>query len=60
MIRKLIAISILLVVLLGVTGCTLLENNISNEAEASDKVLEVSATMDDISGTLEEVDSDLG
>lgn len=59
MAKKLIAITmILLVLIVGISGCTI--DKVSNEEEASDKVLEVSETMDDISGTLEEVDSDLG
>ena len=57
MIKKLIAIMIVLLVLVGVSGCT--SEKIKNEEQASEAVIGVSETIGDISSTLKDVDKTL-
>ncbi len=57
MIKKLIAIIIVLLVLSGVSGCT--SDKIKNEEQASQAVVDVSETIGEVSSTLEDVDKSL-
>ena len=57
MIKKLIAIMIVLLVLLGVSGCT--SEKIKSEEQASEAVVGVSETIGEVSSTLKDVDKAL-
>ncbi len=57
MIMKLIAIMIVLLVLLGVSGCT--SEKIKSEEQASEAVVGVSETIGEVSSTLKDVDKAL-
>ena len=59
MIKKIIAISFVILLLLFIGGCTDAEK-IKSEDEVQDAVMDVSEDISDISDTLEEIDKDLG
>ncbi len=60
MTRKLIAITLLLLVLVvGISGC-ILEDKVSNEKEATDATIQATESLNEISGSLDEVDESLG
>lgn len=57
MIKKMIAIMIVLLVIIGVSGCT--SEKIKSEDQASKAVISASETIGDISSTLKDVDKTL-
>ncbi len=59
MIKKIIALCLVILVLLFIGGCTDAEK-IKSEEEAQEAVLDVSEDISDISDTLESIDEDLG
>ncbi len=59
MIKKLIAILIMMIVLIGVSGCTSEKTQIKNEEQASQAVIGASESIQEISSTLNDVDNTL-
>ena len=59
MIKKIIAIMVVMVVLIGVSGCASSEK-IKTEEQASEAVIGASESIQDISSTLNDVDKALG
>ncbi|MBU2638838.1 MAG: hypothetical protein KJ955_07735 [Nanoarchaeota archaeon] len=58
MIRKIITISIIILLLFTIAGCAAKED-IKSEEEAQEAVVDVSGDISDISDTLEDIEKDL-
>ncbi len=58
MIKKIIAILVVMIVLIGVSGCT--SEKIKTEDQASEAVIGASESIQEISSTLNDVDKALG
>lgn len=60
MLRKIIAICLVILLLLFIGGCKSDEEKIESEEEAQEAVVDVSEDISDISDTLESIEEDLG
>lgn len=62
--KKTMAILVLLLLAIAalatVNGCALIGGGVKSDEQAAQKAIDASATMDELSGTLEEIDKDLG